>query len=450
MLAKRVAYAAGWFVLVLALAIPLAIEPSLRALDFSAFYCAGSAVLAHADPYRAMPLGACEHHVSTSPMFATGVILPAPLPPYTLAVTSLLARLPFPVAQHVYDIVSVTALALSILLLRRLTALPILAIAFALAPLAWIILALGQTVLFILAVLVGAAYLLHVRQERWAAIVASFAMLEPHVGLPVCATLFVWRAQTRLSLLGMGGALALLSFVTVSPAVVTEYVRLVLPAHAHSEAGNAGQASLTALLVFFGVPAATAIALGSLQYLATTALGIVVAARVARRCGEPAAFALVPALFGVLGGTFIHNYDFVLAIPAALLLAARTQRTAVVTASLIALMPVWKIVGGLPEPVLAIVAAVALLIILERSAIPALAVAAVLAGIVVLSAFVPAKPALHIPDVAKNAFAQESWAIYERANPITLADVVLKIPAWSALLVLTLATMSVQRVSAST
>lgn len=428
----------GWTVLALALAIPLMISPQLRALDFLAFYCGGEAVAEHADPYHATPLGECEHRIATSPLFGTGLIIPVPLPPYTLAVVALLTRLPFAAAQHVFDLASLAALVVSLLLLRRITNRPALFIAFTLAPLAWANLALGQSVLIILGSIVCAAYLLHRGQDRCAAVAAAITMLDPHLGLPVCASLFLWRPKARLALLGLGSALAVISVVVVSLPVTLEYFSAVLPAHARSEAGAVVQCSLTALLVFLHVPTATALELGSLQYVVTVTVGLIAAVGVSSRLNHPSALVLLPPLFGILGGAYIHGNDFILAIPAALLLLKHLQNTALVTGSMIALAPLWKAVGGLPAPILTIIASVVLLLSVQRRAIVTLMVAAGLSLVVYLSTRVPAPRSISVANVSPVAYADVSWALHESAYPMSALDLAFKIPAWVGLLSLCL------------
>lgn len=129
--------------LAVAFSIPLAVPVQLRALDFAAFYCAGEVLAQHEDPYRVMPLGACEREVSHNGPIAAGAVIPAPLPPYVLGAFALLSRLPFALAQHIFDLLSIAALALSIVLIGRTTGRAPPLVAFALAPTAWVVLALG-------------------------------------------------------------------------------------------------------------------------------------------------------------------------------------------------------------------------------------------------------------------------------------------------------------------
>ena len=52
--------------------------------DFTAFYCAGKVVDAHADPYRVEPLRACERAAYETPSAPAWEVTPAPFPGYVL------------------------------------------------------------------------------------------------------------------------------------------------------------------------------------------------------------------------------------------------------------------------------------------------------------------------------------------------------------------------------
>jgi Glycosyltransferase family 87 len=422
--------------LLIDLAVPIAIDPSLRAYDFAPLYCAGEAVAQGADPYRAMPLGACEHRVAAGPFFASGVVLPAPLPPYALAALRPLAFVPFAAAQHLLDALSLAALALAAYLLYRLTRLPALAVIFALAPIAWIVIALGQPLLIVLAALVACAALLERGHDRWAAAAASLLMVEPHAGAAVCVALFVWRPRTRPVFAGLAFAAAAFSVAVLSWPVVLEYFRDVLPLHARSELFSPEQLSLSAVLVALGVPSATALQLGSLQYAAFALAGTFVARSLAQRLGSAAALALVPPLFAVLGGTFIHATDFLLAVPAALLLAAKTRRSAWITAALVATGTHLRAVGGLPGALLGVVAAPVLIYALHRRAAAASSVAVACGLAVAALTTLPDAPPVVLAAAAPQQFAETSWEAFVRAHPASALDFALRFPMWCGLVAL--------------
>jgi hypothetical protein len=122
----RVLLGAGIALLViLGLALSAPYFPE-RFSDFRAFYCAGSAVRAHADPYREHPLDECERRVR-APALSTlrsGVAVPAPFPGYVLALFALFATLPFAAALALWMAVMAAAVATAVVLLARVTATP--------------------------------------------------------------------------------------------------------------------------------------------------------------------------------------------------------------------------------------------------------------------------------------------------------------------------------------
>ena len=105
---RPVATRLAWLLAPAILAIMIALNPLNRATylmgDFRAFYCAGAAVAQHANPYLEEPLRSCEQNAGppAEPAFLRPVALPAPLPPYALALFVPFARLPFPAAALLY------------------------------------------------------------------------------------------------------------------------------------------------------------------------------------------------------------------------------------------------------------------------------------------------------------------------------------------------------------
>ncbi|MBV8367359.1 MAG: DUF2029 domain-containing protein [Candidatus Eremiobacteraeota bacterium] len=438
-LARRVTWWAGALaltVLIADLAIPLAIDAGLRACDFAAFYCAGEAVAHGADPYRVMPLAACEHRVATGPFLMQLAVMPAPLPPYVLGALRVVAMVPFRLAQHLLDVVSVGAFGVTVVLLHRLTRIPVMAVLFATAPFAWVVVMLGQPLLVLACALTAAAVLVRQDRDRFAALAASAMMVEPHVGLCVCLSLFLWRKKTRLVLVATGAAGVALAIATVSWPVVREYFTEVLPLHARSEVYGPGQFSLTAILAALGVPASSAVHAGAVQYAVVGLGGVFVARVVAARLENSAALVVVPPLFAVLGGTFIHATDFIFVLPAALLIAAKTPRRAWATAALVGLAAHWKAVGGLPGPLLSVVAATVLVYWRHRSLVPALAVGALFSIAVALCTLVTDAGPVALGAPAAGDFAELAWEQFMLAHAANGADFLIRLPMWGALIVL--------------
>src|SRR5579871_3197090 len=79
-------------------------QPNYLLGDFRAFYCAGAAIDAGADPYRMQPLLGCEAATAAAagtPEVKYGVAVPAPLPPHALLPFAALSRLPFVIAAFI-------------------------------------------------------------------------------------------------------------------------------------------------------------------------------------------------------------------------------------------------------------------------------------------------------------------------------------------------------------
>jgi len=294
-------------------------------LDFRAFYCAGSALDAGADPYRAEPLRSCE--VAAYGAFPQGypqVAVPAPLPAYAIAPFALLARLPYNVAAPLWLLATVMAMALSAVLLIGLSRLP--------APVVWAALLLpvglvsgflGQLVPFALLALVVCARALEAERPLLAALAAAASLIEPHFGLPVCLGLALGMRRARLPLGALLAATAALSIVLLGVERNLEYVRAVLPAHLASEVGNEEQYSLTHLLNLAGVSDSPALQLGNLSYAVAIVAGALLALRLVRGGAPRSLFVLLPAAFAPLGGSFVHLQQMAFVIPALLVLLGR-------------------------------------------------------------------------------------------------------------------------------
>jgi hypothetical protein len=235
-----------------------------------------------------------------------------------------LADLPYRPAALIWDAVLIAAIAGTAMILSALTGLPSIVVG---AVLAFIdgacIIPNGQLTPIVLLGLATAAYGLTRERPYLVFIGAALAMLEPHIGLPACGAIFVWRPGLRLGLIGVAAALAGTSILILGLPVNIEYLRAALPAQAQAESTTAIQYSLAWLLHYFGASDAQAIRAASVQYAAFAVASIVFAGRVAGRLRSPAALALSPAAVAVIGGPYVHLNHIAAAIPFALLLAAR-------------------------------------------------------------------------------------------------------------------------------
>jgi hypothetical protein len=296
--------------------------------DFRAFYCASRVALQHDDPYLAQPLHACEAGLGWNLFFERNptVTVPAPLPSYDLAALAPLALLPFAVAAAAWAAVLALACIVSVVALSRSVAASWQA-AFAVLAIALIVASLpfGEVVPIALACICMAGYF--ARQQRWlpAALSAAGAMVEPHLGLPVCVALAIWVPAARIPLAVCGCALAALALAFLGPATNWEYVTSVLPAHALSEGTRDTQYSLTAALYSLGAPQRLALSVGSAWYAAMVLLGSLVGGRLAKSTSNHAFLAFAPPAFAALGGTFIHVTQIAAALPAAMLLVGTAR-----------------------------------------------------------------------------------------------------------------------------
>ncbi len=102
------------------------------------------------------------------------------------------------------------------------------------------------------------------------------------------------------------------------------------------------------------------------------ALGVVLGRRAANTHSAPELLIFVPAAAGLLGGVFVHDYQMLAAVPAALTLACKTEgrvRTAA-WAALMLLVPTWTQSGSTMLLGMNFIAIFAAVIITRRNGIP--------------------------------------------------------------------------------
>lgn len=419
--------------------------------DFNAFYCAGDSLGRGADPYREEPLASCERRPKPAPLLqgTRGLAMPAPLPPYALAPFVLLARLPYALAATLWTLFLTGCLAATIAALRRLTGLPSLVVTAALIlGDGYAAMCLGQIAPVAVAAIALAALLLAGERDELAAVAASFSMLEPHVGLPVCLALFVWCPRARLPLAGAALVCAALCVAVAGLPTTVEYFRDVVPAHALSEVANEKQLSLTYALHRLGVADVPALRAGEFWYLAMLLLGTGAAGAALRRGAGRAYVALLPPVFALTGGPFVHIVQLSAVLPAGLMLYTESggaaRRTLGVALVLLAVPWIQFVnLGTSFQPLAALVCAILAWNLLGRR--PLVASAAALAAILFLAAVSAvirtqigdAGPAL-LAQYDPRALAERSWSVYVRALGSVNAPTfdVTKIPTLAGLLAL--------------
>jgi hypothetical protein len=415
--------------------------PWRQLYDFADFYCAGAALNVGANPYRYEPLHRCEHAVNPSAAFRADPrrVIPAPLPPYDFPPFMLAARLSFSAAR------ALAALAIAAAIVAAVAGLALVGIAVDVAALAlvlpagYVLLNAGQVVPFALVTLVFCGAALARGHERIAGILAALTLIEPHLGLPVCAGLLCWAPRSRLSLCATVLVLASAGTLMIGFAGVAEYVARVLPGQAAAESAYPYQYSLTYLLRLLGIPAAVALIAGDASYAAVLIAAVWLARRAGAALSRPELIAYLPGACSVVAGPYVHMVDVAFAIPATLVLATslsgRPKEVAGVALCLFSVpwIPVW-ITKKLFLVALFVVAA--LLLRLRMNASVALGTfVAIAASIYLLELFPPA------PLVATTAglfaagdLAQQAWRQYvEQLPSASAAWLIVKVPTWAAM-----------------
>lgn len=308
--------------------------------DFRAFYCAGRAVDAGRDPYLTEPLRSCERGAAADFGMAFGAadLIPAPLPPYAFALFAPLGLEPFSVASNCWFVVSCTALLLAIFATWRLSGASLPAIASALFVAGGLVsFGEGQVAPLATASLVLAALAMRVGRYAEAAVALSFTAIEPHVALPALVAAFAER-RMRVPVVAICVVLIAFDLGFGGLALSKEYATSVLPLQAAAQIDHLyAQFSLSALLWGLGVSRSVAGLAGSLDYVAMLALGVWAALRLRERFDDRAMLVLVPPAFVVLGGTYVHLFLMVVALPLAFVCFTRVRHRGLVAAAIVVL-----------------------------------------------------------------------------------------------------------------
>ncbi len=414
--------------------------------DFNAFYCAGVTIRARQDPYRAEPIGTCER-LSKPAGFHVGlrhVSVPAPLPPYALALFVPLSAVPYGVAAFIWVLVLMLALAVTIEAMHRASGLHRATLFAVFAPIeGYSSLYLGETVPIAVASIGLAAMFLQQDCAKKAALAIAPALIVPHVGLPAALALFLWLPKARPPLAGIAAFLGAVSFACVSPRTVLEYLREVLPAHARSEAESSAQLSLTGLLHIFGVPTNLALHLGSASYIAALFLSLALCRMLAARDRRDGLIVTLPTALAVTGGVFMHVTQMPAALPAALFLFQRSHgvaRRSVGGAIVLLALPWDQLYLGM----IFIPLAAGAVFVMMRSLLRESRAATLLASLTAVSIIVAFDLALahsapltafNLPPVRPHDLAEVSWGFYVRAISTWGLHVfeLARLPSWLAI-----------------
>lgn len=311
--------------------------------DFRAFYCAGRVSRLGADPYRTQPLYACEQkRTETNKTWLTNGPLPAPFPPYVIAtVFEPISRAAYPFAASIWMLALLASLGVSVVLLAKVgrcdPSMPAAALCLS-AGIASV--SFGEIVPLFFVCLCGTVYAALHKQWRFVGIVALGTLIEPHIGLPVCAALALFQPRCRLPLAAGVATLGAISLSTLGWDTSLEYLYPVLHFHALSEIGSDRQFALSTVLHWLGVADNAALAIGLMSYVVAVLGGIVTGRDLERRFGEPAFLVAAPAAFALLGGVFLHVTQMIAALPLALLLLRELPRAKTPLAAAMALLAV--------------------------------------------------------------------------------------------------------------
>jgi hypothetical protein len=280
-------------------------------------------------------------------------------------------------------------------------------------------------------------------------------MVEPHVGLPGCLALFIWRPGTRLPLLAAGVAAGLGSLSVAGGSLWREYFGAVLPTHAAAEIANVKQLSLTYLAHRLGTNDALALRLGDLSYFLASAIGVAIAPRIARSAASPGLILAVPAAFAVIGGPFVHIAQIGVALPAALLLFARVERSRPVLRWAIAALALPFVqLGSLGWLFPALEAGACLTLLLALDTPPPKAAAAAAGAFVLplvswslLVTTIASPTATLLAHYDPHALAEASWTWYVRlvGTSDPLAYDLAKLPTWLGLCALAWSALAIAR-----
>jgi hypothetical protein len=423
-------------------------------VDFRAYYCAALAQREGFSPYYVQPLHDCESS-TPAPFYRAParVTVPAPYPPYALALFSPLTLFSFETAATIWWMLLAAAIAVAAYALSRIARQPLLVAWAALA------LSLGLTtfssgnVMPVAMAAVGVAALCAARGLfGWAALAMALAAVEPQMALPAALGLFIAYPAMRVSLCIAGLALTALALWSGGLTQTIAYVTAVLPAHALAEVSRDNQYSLSTVLAALGVSDTSAVLAGSLSYAAMTALGVAVAVRLARRYDNVAFAALVPPAFALIGGTFVHTEAIAAAVPACLLAYsyAPAQRAWLFAALLLLAVP-WMMASSaaLFLAPLFPVAYIAYALWRERTialaaAVGSLALIAGLFAIAQMPVHALAHPHVYPPIDPK--LAEASWRQFVLGNVTNRPAMwLLRLPTWIGLIALALSALALSR-----
>jgi len=292
--------------------------------DFRAFYAAGEVVARdRADPYLYEPLFEREQQNSRARL---EIAVPSPLPPFDFLPLWVLGNRPFRVAAAAMALAILVAGAVTSVAVARSSRIPVaLAVAAVFLVVELFSLHLGQVAPVAIAGIAVATWALRVDRPRVAALGLLIALVEPHAAATAIVATFLVAPRTRVPLAIGVAVLVAASVAAFGPDLWRMYAT-TLPIHAAAEVRQPYQYSTTWLAHALGASASLAPRIGALWYALTALAAITAVALHRERAVRTGAAVLLPATCAVLGGTFVHVPQIVVALVPALVYLRPSRR----------------------------------------------------------------------------------------------------------------------------
>lgn len=307
-------------------------------IDFVAFWCGGSDVLARRNPYLDVALHACEISHGLMP----GLTVPVPYPPYLLPLFALFSVLPMPASFALWSLLSLVCCALSTVALSRVTHFhwtftgSVVALTVAIPSLA-----LGQLVPLAFCGFCWALVYVRERRTLRAAVALMVAASLPNLAETAWLGTFAGDRRMRAPLIAAGVFLLLAGAATVGFQLVAFYFRIVLQAHGRSELDAFWQLGSAAALHALGAPIGVALPLAYAVLICLLVAGLYVGVQLRGRFGGNHWVVAATAAFGLVGSPFSHLSDVAFAAPLALMLFDASPKRFAGAAALLVVTP-WQ------------------------------------------------------------------------------------------------------------
>jgi hypothetical protein len=307
-------------------------------IDFVAFWCAGSALAHHQNPYLDESLHGCNVAHGLVPTLT----LPVAHPPYVLPLFALFSLVPMPGAFALWSLLSLACCALSTVALSRLTRFHWTFTGSAVAlTVAIPSLALGQLVPLAFCGFCWALVFVRERRPRRAAAALIVAASLPNLAETAWIGAFAGDRRMRLPLVVAGVFLLLAGAAAVGFDRIAFYFRVVLQAYGKSELDAFWQLGSAATLHALGVPQRLTLPVAYALLVCLVFSGLYVGMKLRERFGGNHWIVAAVAGFGLLGSPYSHLSDIAFAVPLALMLVDASPQRFAGAAALLVVTP-WQ------------------------------------------------------------------------------------------------------------